>query len=112
MFSRLQDLIHRLTLFATLDGHDGCVNTVSFNPTGELLVSGSDDREIVIWNWAAKEQILSYHSGHEGNVFQARVMPFSDDRTIVSCAADGQVSQFLFLHVSADVDHCVGVGLP
>lgn len=67
------------------------MNTVSFNPSGELLVSGSDDQEIILWNWASKVQVLSYDSGHRGNVFQARVMPYSDDRTIVSCAADGQV---------------------
>jgi WD repeat-containing protein 42A len=78
-----------------LDGHNGCVNTVSFNPTGDLLVSGSDDRDIIVWNWAAKEELFSYDSGHEDNVFQARVMPFSDDRIIVSCAADGQVCKLL-----------------
>lgn len=89
----LQDLIQRLVKFAELEGHTGCVNTVSFNPTGELLVSGSDDQEIILWNWAGKKQVLSYDSGHENNVFQARVMPYSDDRIIVSCAADGQVCQ-------------------
>jgi WD repeat-containing protein 42A len=91
----LQDLIHRLYRYAELDGHNGCVNTVSFNPTGDLLVSGSDDRDIIVWNWAAKEELFSYDSGHEDNVFQARVMPFSDDRIIVSCAADGQVCKLL-----------------
>jgi WD repeat-containing protein 42A len=67
------------------------VNTVSFNPSGELLVSGSDDQDIVVWKWGSKNRVLSYDSGHEDNVFQARMMPYSDDRIIVSCAADGQV---------------------
>ncbi|GFH07529.1 WD_REPEATS_REGION domain-containing protein [Haematococcus lacustris] len=40
---------------------------VSFTPSGDTLLSGSDDRRIIAWNWAAGE------------------------RTIVSCAADGQV---------------------
>ncbi|XP_024395122.1 uncharacterized protein [Physcomitrium patens] len=86
-----EDLVRRLVKYAELDGHSGCVNTVSFNPTGELLVSGSDDQDIIVWNWANKTQVLSYISGHENNVFQARVMPYCDDRIIVSCAADGQV---------------------
>lgn len=86
-----EDLIRRFHLYAELDGHVGCVNTVHFNPSGEILVSGSDDREIVLWDWAAKSKRLSFASGHEDNVFQARIMPFSDDRTIISCAADGQV---------------------
>ncbi|CAM6084053.1 unnamed protein product [Calypogeia fissa] len=86
-----EDLIKRLQLYGTLDGHVSCVNTVHFNPTGDLLVSGSDDKDIVIWDWASKTKKLSYYSGHSSNVFQARIMPFSDDRSIVSCAADGQV---------------------
>ncbi|KAL9250731.1 DDB1- and CUL4-associated factor 8-like protein [Drosera capensis] len=34
---------------------------------------------------------LSFHSGHSNNVFQAKFMPHTDDRSIVTCAADGQV---------------------
>lgn len=86
-----QDLIQRLQLYGKLDGHAGCVNTVHFNPSGELLLSGSDDRRIIFWDWAARTLRLSYSSGHESNVFQAKVMPFSDDQAVVSCAADGQV---------------------
>ncbi|XP_057863471.1 uncharacterized protein LOC131071585 isoform X2 [Cryptomeria japonica] len=86
-----QDLIHRLELSVKLRKHKGCVNTVSFNPSGELLVSGSDDREIIIWDWATGNKKLSFNSGHTNNVFQARIMPFTDDHTLVSCAADGQV---------------------
>ncbi|KAI5073479.1 hypothetical protein GOP47_0011492 [Adiantum capillus-veneris] len=97
-----EDLIRRFHLYADLDGHTGCVNTVHFNPSGDILVSGSDDRDIVFWNWAAKSKILSFPSGHEENVFQARIMPFSDDRVLISCAADGQVRQ-----VDIHEDGCV-----
>ncbi|XP_072982926.1 uncharacterized protein [Typha latifolia] len=84
-------LARRMNLYGKLHGHKGCVNTVYFNPGGDLLVSGSDDRDIIIWNWEAKTKKLSYPSGHLENVFQARIMPFTDDRTIISSAADGQV---------------------
>ncbi|EFJ09381.1 hypothetical protein SELMODRAFT_43681, partial [Selaginella moellendorffii] len=87
----LQDLIQRLERYAELSGHDGCVNTVHFNPSGDILVSGSDDKEIVFWDWAARSKKLSFNSGHDNNVFQARIMPFSNDRSVVTCAADGQV---------------------
>eukprot|EP00250_Pteridium_aquilinum_P006185 c16154_g1_i1 orf=313-1746(+) len=86
-----QDLVQRLELYGNLDGHAGCVNTVHFNPSGELLVSGSDDRQIKFWDWVAKTPRLSYCSGHDSNVFQAKIMPFSNDCNVVSCAADGQV---------------------
>lgn len=88
----LQDVIQRLRREATLEGHEGCVNTVSFNGTGELLFSGSDDRQIIVWDWEAKQKKLAYDSGHHNNVFQARPMPFTHDRTVVTCAADGEVS--------------------
>ena len=73
------------------------MNTVHFSPSGDVLVSGSDDRQIVLWDWFAKKELLSYCSGHESNVFQARVMPFSDDRSVVSCAADGQVNFYVYI---------------
>lgn len=36
---------------ATLEGHEGCVNTISFTNDGDTLISGSDDRSIVMWDW-------------------------------------------------------------
>lgn len=45
-----------MELQRTLEGHDGCVNAVAFDPTGTLLVSGSDDQRIMVWDWEAGEQ--------------------------------------------------------
>jgi DDB1- and CUL4-associated factor 8 len=81
----------RMVPYGKLQGHDGCVNTVSFNPSGDLLVSGSDDTSIVLWDWLAKTKRHVYPSDHQENVFHARVMPFTDDSTITTVAADGQV---------------------
>ncbi|KAI4994731.1 hypothetical protein ZWY2020_034372 [Hordeum vulgare] len=86
-----EGLILRMSQYGKLRGHSGCVNTVSFNPAGDLLVSGSDDTDIILWDWLAKTKKLTYPSGHQQNVFHARVMPFTDDSTIVTVAADGQV---------------------
>jgi len=74
--------------------HRGCVNTVSFNTDGDILVSGSDDWRVILWDWETGGIKLSFHSGHTNNVFQAKIMPHSEDRSIVTCAADGQVSAF------------------
>lgn len=81
-------------MYRRLDKHRGCVNTVSFNAAGDILVSGSDDRRVILWNWETGEVKLSFQSGHNNNVFQAKIMPYSDDRSIVTCAADGQVFVF------------------
>lgn len=56
---RSLDLIHRLRLDRKLDGHEGCVNTVAFTPSGERLVSGSDDLYINIWDWQTGAQYAS-----------------------------------------------------
>ncbi|KAF8395010.1 hypothetical protein HHK36_018949 [Tetracentron sinense] len=90
-------IVKRIDLYGKLDGHEGCVNAVQFNSTGDLLVSGSDDRQVIFWNWAAKNKIFSYPSGHLDNIFQTRIMPFTDDRKIVTSAADGQVRLGLVL---------------
>ncbi|KAL9415532.1 hypothetical protein AB3S75_043760 [Citrus x aurantiifolia] len=86
-----EDLVLRLGIYAKLDKHRGCVNTVSFNADGDILISGSDDRRVILWDWKTERVKLSFHSGHNDNVFQAKIMPFTDDRSIVTCAADGQV---------------------
>lgn len=88
-----QDLVLRLDIHKKLDNHEGCVNTVSFNQAGDILISGSDDRMVMLWNWDAGRVKLSFHSGHKNNVFQAKMMPYSDDTSVVTCAADGQVSR-------------------
>ncbi|XP_072049225.1 DDB1- and CUL4-associated factor 8-like [Amphiura filiformis] len=84
-------LVSRFDKYCELKHHDGCVNTLHFNQSGSLLASGSDDLEVVLWDWAKKKPVLVYESGHRSNVFQAKFMPFSGDTTLVSCARDGQV---------------------
>ncbi|XP_021849672.2 uncharacterized protein [Spinacia oleracea] len=88
-----EDLVLRLDILRKLEKHRGCVNTVGFNASGDILVSGSDDRKVILWDWEVGHAKLSFHSGHCNNVFQAKFMPFSDDNIIVTCAADGQVRQ-------------------
>ncbi|CAK7329441.1 unnamed protein product [Dovyalis caffra] len=85
-----EDLVLRLEVHKKLEKHEGCVNTLSFNADGDVLVSGSDDLRVILWDWETGRVKLSFDSGHHNNVFQAKFMPFSDDRTIVTCAADGE----------------------
>lgn len=84
-------MVQRLKLQYKMDYHEGCVNALSFNRIGTLLASGSDDLNVILWNWIKKRPSLVYDSGHRGNVFQAKFMPFSGDCHVVSCARDGQV---------------------
>lgn len=87
----MQALIKRIDLYGKLEGHEGCVNAIEFKSTGDHLVSGSDDRTVKFWEWATKTLKFEYPSGHVDNVFQTRIMPFTNDRKIVTSSADGKV---------------------
>lgn len=84
-------MVQRFELQYKMEHHEGCVNALHFNRIGTLLASGSDDLNIVIWNWIQNRPALIYDSGHRSNVFQSKFMPFSGDCHVVSCARDGQV---------------------
>ncbi|KAJ6840413.1 DDB1- and CUL4-associated factor 8-like [Iris pallida] len=86
-----EDLVLRLGIHRKLNRHTGCVNTVSFNADGNILLSGSDDKMIVLWDWEFGKVKTLFHTGHTDNVFQARFMPYTNDRTIVTCGGDGEV---------------------
>lgn len=81
--------IQRLELAEKLEEHGGCVNCLNFSSSGDLLVSGSDDLEVCIWDWAAGRIRTKYNSGHSSNVFQAKFC--LDNTKIVTCSRDGQV---------------------
>lgn len=83
--------VKRLELMYKLDKHHGCVNAISFNQSGTRLASGSDDKKIIVWDWAIGQSIVSYSSGHTSNVFQSKFLPLTGDNHIVSSARDGQV---------------------
>ena len=87
-----------LNIQMRLRKHRGCVNTISFSADGRLLLSGSDDRTLVLWDWQEAAPALSFHTGHSNNVYHALFMPVSGDRSIVSCAADGEVCICYTLH--------------
>uniref|UniRef100_A0A6M2DXT1 Putative wd40 domain protein n=1 Tax=Xenopsylla cheopis TaxID=163159 RepID=A0A6M2DXT1_XENCH len=83
--------VQRLELMYKLEGHDSCVNSLSFHETGSLLASGSDDLYIHIWEWAIGRKSMSFKSGHRSNVFQSKFLPFGSDIHIASSSRDGQV---------------------
>ncbi|XP_055086452.1 DDB1- and CUL4-associated factor 6 isoform X8 [Periophthalmus magnuspinnatus] len=84
-----REFVQRLKLESTLNVHDGCVNTISWNDTGEYLLSGSDDTFLVISNPYNKKVKKSIRSGHRANIFSAKFMPHTNDQEIVSCSGDG-----------------------
>ncbi|XP_041662589.1 DDB1- and CUL4-associated factor 6 isoform X2 [Cheilinus undulatus] len=84
-----REFVQRLKLEGTLNVHDGCVNTISWNDTGEYILSGSDDTFLVITNPYNKKVKKSIRSGHRANIFSAKFMPHTNGQEIVSCSGDG-----------------------
>ncbi|XP_056244699.1 DDB1- and CUL4-associated factor 6 isoform X6 [Seriola aureovittata] len=84
-----REFVQRLKLEGTLNVHDGCVNTISWNDTGEYILSGSDDTFLVITNPYNKKVKKSIRSGHRANIFSAKFMPHTNDQQIISCSGDG-----------------------
>lgn len=72
-----------------LVGHDGCVNTLKWNPSGTRLVSGSDDCMLNLWD-ARGAMLQRLQTRHCFNIFDAQFKPH-DEGVIASCAADGGI---------------------
>ncbi|XP_030119558.4 DDB1- and CUL4-associated factor 6 isoform X3 [Taeniopygia guttata] len=86
-----REFIQRLKLEATLNVHDGCVNTICWNDTGEYILSGSDDTNLVITNPYSRKVLTTIRSGHRANIFSAKFLPCTNDKQIVSCSGDGVI---------------------
>ncbi|POR35859.1 Vegetative incompatibility protein HET-E-1, partial [Tolypocladium paradoxum] len=82
----------------SLEGHVDSVTTVAFSPDSSLLVSGSVDQTLRIWELAGKtcRQVLR---GHQGSLNSAVFS--SDCKTLASASTDATVKIW-------NVDTCIG----
>lgn len=88
--------VERMKQLHTLDRHHGCVNCLNFNKAGNLLVTGSDDLKVIVWNWAKRQPIVVQASGHRSNVFQSKFVDNGSasnqhDFHLITSARDGEV---------------------
>lgn len=70
--------------------HDGCVNTICWNESGELLLSGSDDRRICITRVltdycedSSIKPIFSLKLPANSNIFTAKFLPETSNSQII-----------------------------
>jgi WD40 repeat protein len=64
----------------TLVGDNNSVESVAFSPRGNMLASGSDDGDVVLWNTATHRQIAMFKSSSE----TVSSVAFSPDGTILA----------------------------
>lgn len=87
-------LIQRLDLDGKLEGHNGCVNCLEWSSNGRLLMSGSDDNRVIIWDPFKQKQVLDLMTPHQGNIFSVKFLPNTSDTLIATGAADHQIFVF------------------
>ncbi|XP_034898389.1 protein ALTERED SEED GERMINATION 2 isoform X1 [Populus alba] len=87
-------LIRRLSQERELEGHQGCVNSIAWNSKGSLLISGSDDTRMNIWNYAGRKLLHSIDTGHSANIFCTKFVPETSDELVVAGAGDAEVRLF------------------
>ncbi|MDQ3830672.1 MAG: hypothetical protein M3361_15490 [Candidatus Tectomicrobia bacterium] len=81
-----RELPRGVKLLRTLQGHEGVVFNVVFDPEGRTLASGSSDKTVKLWE-VASGKLLRTLEGHTGSV---DVVAFSvDGRLLASKSRDG-----------------------
>ncbi|KAH8239270.1 hypothetical protein KR032_002637 [Drosophila birchii] len=84
-------VVEQMSLLHEMSKHSGCVNCLNFNRSGDLVCSGSDDLNIIVWDWAKNEALHKFRSGHSMNIFQTKFIDSAGCLDIVSASRDGQV---------------------
>ncbi|XP_039288976.1 WD and tetratricopeptide repeats protein 1-like isoform X2 [Nilaparvata lugens] len=84
-------LINRLGHEKDLEGHEGCVNCLEWNSEGQILASASDDFQVILWNPFTYKKLQTIETGHHGNIFSVKFLPYSNDRILVTGAGDCQL---------------------
>jgi WD40 repeat protein len=82
---RLSDLPEETPKSVRLAGHDRPVRSIAFSPNGQLLVSGSEDNSVRLWDVASGEPLKSLR-GHSRAVRSAVFSP--DGRLVLSGSED------------------------
>ena len=74
-------------------GHTGCVNSATFSEDGCHIVTTGDDTDVCVWSSITHRRLLKFASGHNDNVFDAKLLggPLSETSSIVSAGRDGGV---------------------
>ncbi|MEH2290522.1 WD40 repeat domain-containing protein [Nostoc sp.] len=71
-----------------LIGHSECINCLAISPDSQILVSGSDDKTINLWNLNTGEKICTL-LGHTGLVLSVAFSP--NGKNLVSGSDDGKI---------------------
>jgi len=83
--------LQHMCLFKKIPAHSGCVNTIQWNSTGDLILSGSDDKKLAVSSYIDGKVIQQVRTLHKANIFSAKFLPATNDKKVVSCSGDGVI---------------------
>lgn len=76
---------------AELLGHEDFITTLAFSPDGKLLVSGSNDGCIKVWDWKNKKEVTTLHKGNTHLLApRSRAFAFSPDGKRLAAGVPGE----------------------
>ena len=75
-------------------GHSSGINSVSYSPSGKILLSASKDRTIKEWNRETGKCMHTYH-GHRGDVESISFV--RDGKSFLSASTDGKILEWNIL---------------
>jgi WD40 repeat protein len=84
----MRNVIERVRESQRCQGHKGSIKSVAFKSDGQIIVSGSEDYTIRLWDLRGNA-IRKPFQGHEGPVWSVAFSP--DGETIVSGSNDRTV---------------------
>ncbi|WP_267384515.1 AAA-like domain-containing protein [Cyanobacterium sp. uoEpiScrs1] len=80
----LEQILDQIHEKNKLIGHQDAVNSVSFNPNGQLIATSSSDGTIRFWDWQGREQLVI--NNHQGNIYRVAFSP--DGQNIATASQD------------------------
>lgn len=84
-------LIKRLSNTQSFKGHSSTVNALDWSSDGEILLSGSDDCRIKLWNAESGKAMHTFDSGHTSSIYVSKFLPNTGNAQIITSAADRQI---------------------
>ncbi|TPX38546.1 hypothetical protein SeMB42_g06673 [Synchytrium endobioticum] len=93
--SAIYNVIHKAqwSYCETLKGSSDCVNALALAPERDILLSGGDDKRVLIWSTASSPEStspLGAFTGHNGIIFCVQ----AQQGTIYSCGNDGLLLKY------------------
>ena len=85
------EMVSRLGLVAELTGHHGCVNCLQWSTSGQFLLSGSDDKTLMVWDGLRCKEVGRVETPHQANIFSCVWVPGFEESLVASGAGDCMV---------------------